>query len=213
MNNDQKQQIKLANDARILNAGYKVCDWLPILEIAQLRSLDDIKGRMSVMNALINISFGAPTYIIESWLEKHDLSQHLSTAEKKIVTANDHELTEADFNGLRWYLEGLWALMWATNMIENLEAEQHVGDNQASLMPNLEHDEDNKKIAVINSIRSETEIYTMLDYYYRLHWYCVDERLNSKQTKLDEGIIVERRRALEWIFKRSADWDNVEMST
>jgi Domain of unknown function (DUF4272) len=168
---------------------------------------------MSVMNALINISFGAPTYIIESWLEKHGLSQHLSSSEKRIVSASDHELTEADFNGLHWYLEGLWALMWASNMIDSLEAEQHVGDNQASLMPNLEHDEDNKKIAAINNLRSEIEIYSMLDYYYRLHWYCVDERLNGKQTTLDEGIIVERRRALEWVFNRSADWDNVEMST
>jgi Domain of unknown function (DUF4272) len=213
MTDDQKQQIKQANDARIVKAGYKVCDWLPILETASLRSLDDIKGRMSVMNALINISFGAPTYIIESWLEKHGLSQHLSSSEKRIVSANDHELTEADFNGLRWYLEGLWALMWASNMIDSLEAEQHVGDNQASLMPNLEHDEDNKKISVINSLRSEIEIYSMHDYYYRLHWYCVDERLNGKQTTLDEGIVVERRRALEWVFNRSADWDNVEMST
>jgi Domain of unknown function (DUF4272) len=213
MNDEQKREIKEKNDARILKAGCQVCDWLPILETPQLRSLDEIKGRMAVMNALINISFGAPTYIIESWLEKHGLSLHLSTNERRIVTANDHELKEADFNGLRWYLEGLWALMWATNMIENLAAEQHVGDNQASLMPNLEHDEDNAKIDAIAALKPEIDIYTMLDYYYRLHWYCVDARLNGRKAKLDEGIVVERRRALEWIYNRSADWDNVEMST
>lgn len=81
------------------------------------------------------------------------------------------------------------------------------------MMPDLENDEDNKKIDVLTSLRPELEIYTMLDYYYRLHWYCVDERINGRQATLNEGVVFERRRALEWAFSRSADWDNVEMST
>ncbi|MNW20348.1 hypothetical protein D3C71_2207160 [compost metagenome] len=53
----------------------------------------------------------------------------------------------------------------------------------------------------------------MLDYYYRLHWYCVDERLNGRQAKLNEGLIYERRKSLEWAFNRENEWENVEMGT
>jgi Domain of unknown function (DUF4272) len=213
MTDDEKHLIKSANDARILKAGYKVCAWLPILETPQLRSLDEIKGRMAVMNALINVSFGAPTDYINSWLEKHHLSKHLSAEETQILSTDEQKLSELELNGLRWYLEGLWALMWATKMVDKLDAEQFVGDNQASLMPDLENAEDNKKIDVLKNLRPEIEIYTMLDYYYRLHWYCVDERMNGRQAVLNEGVVYERRKALEWAYNRSADWDDVEMST
>lgn len=53
----------------------------------------------------------------------------------------------------------------------------------------------------------------MLDYHYRLHWYCVDERINGKQAKINEGIVYERRYVLEWLMDKDSDWDDVGMST
>jgi hypothetical protein len=168
---------------------------------------------MSVMNALVNIAFEAPVDIIKNWIDKYNLAGHLSDFEKGILKKDNSELTELELGTLSWYLESLWALLWVTNMIKDLEAEKHVGDNLASLVPNLQHGENNDKIAKQNSLRSELEIYKMLDYYYRLHWYCVDERLNGRQPKLNEGQIYERRRALEWVLDKQSDWDNIEMGT
>ncbi len=116
-------------------------------------------------------------------------------------------------NSLRWYLEGLWALMWATNLIDSLDETQWCGEDMMSFLPNLEIGEDNRKIDEISEIRSDVEIYTMLDYYYRLHWYCVDERINNREAKINEGIVYERRKALEWLMDNSSDWDEIEMST
>ncbi|MGB4812081.1 MAG: DUF4272 domain-containing protein [Methylophilaceae bacterium] len=214
MNDDQKRAIKTANEARIIKLGLGVNDWLPILDTPALRPLNEIKARMSVMNALINIAFDAPTALIKQWLEKHQLISHLSASEVQIINTENAALTEDALIELNWYLESLWALMWATNMIDSLNVVQHVGDNQASLLPNLEKNESNQKIDKINSIQSETSLYAMLDYYYRLHWFCVNDRLNQgKQQKVNEGLIVERRKALEWIFNRSGDWDDVAMNT
>jgi hypothetical protein len=213
MTEEQKRQIKSDNDKIINGKGYRVNDWLPILDTPALRTIDEIKGRMSVMNALINISFEAPIHIIKKWIENEGLSGFLSNSEKEILAKENEELTPIEINSLRWYLEALWALMWLTKMIDNLDAEKHVGDNLASLVPNLEQGETNKKIDKLQDIRSELELYTMLDYYYRLHWYCVDERLNGRQSKLNEGQIYERRKSLEWAYNRENDWDNVEMGT
>ncbi|KKX50142.1 DUF4272 domain-containing protein [Sphingobacterium sp. IITKGP-BTPF85] len=213
MTEEKKHQIKLENDKIIKDKGYRVNDWLPILETSSFRTLDEIKGRMSVMNALINIAFEAPVYIIKEWLENQNLLVFLSDAEKEILEKDNDELTDIEINSLNWYLESLWALMWATGMIERLAAEDYVGDHMVSLLPNLQHGETNIKLERLSKVRTEIELYTMLDYYYRLHWYCVDERLNGRQAKLNEGVIYERRKSLEWAFNRENDWDNVEMGT
>jgi hypothetical protein len=65
----------------------------------------------------------------------------------------------------------------------------------------------------LNELKSDEEIYKMLDYYYRLHWYCVDERINGRELKINEGIVYERRKVLEWLINKDSDWDNEEMST
>ena len=96
----------------------------------ELRSLADLKGRMEVLNALINVSFGAPTDYIKAWLQKHGQLKHLSTVEAQILNTDTQALSDINLNGLRWYLECLWSLMWLTNMIDTLDAAQFVGDNQ-----------------------------------------------------------------------------------
>jgi Domain of unknown function (DUF4272) len=213
MTDEQKHQIKSNNDTLIKQNGYRVNDWLPILEISSLRSIEDIKGRMSVMNALNNIAFEAPTFIIKEWIENHNLTKFLSATEKQILDKDNDDLTEMEVNSVEWYLESLWALMWLTKMIDDLEAEEHLGDNMASLLPNLEQGDDNSMIDCLQNMRQEIEIYTMLDYYYRLHWYCVDERINGRQSQLNEGQIYMRRKSLEWAFNRLSNWDKVELST
>jgi hypothetical protein len=213
MTDINREEIKKINDAIIAQKGYRVNDWLPILEIPTLKDIEEIKGRMSVMNALINIAFEAPTYIIREWIENNNLVKFLSNSEKEILKKENDDLTDFEVSSLSWYLESLWAFLWVTKMIDKLDAEIHVGDNLALLVPNLQKGEDNLKIENIKEIRSEIEIYTMLDYYFRLHWYCVDERLIGKQAKLNEGQIYERRKSLEWVNNIENDWDNAEMST
>ncbi|UOQ98717.1 DUF4272 domain-containing protein [Hymenobacter sp. 5317J-9] len=213
MTDEQKIAIKAKNDSTISHKGYRVNGWLPILETPALRPLNEIKGRMAVMNAMLNIAFNAPVHIIKNWIESHALTEFLSDSERIILSKSNNELTDFDTGSLHWYLESLWALMWATKMIDDLEAEEPVGDNMASLLPNLQKGDNNKKIDSILGLRQELEIYEMLDYYYRLHWYCVDERLNGRQAVLREGLVYERRKSLEWVCNRANDWDNVEMGT
>lgn len=213
MTDELKHEIKAKNDALISEKGYRFNAFLPILETPALRSLTEIKGRMSVMNALINIAFEAPTYIIKDWIESHNLSEFLSESENEVLKTENEDLTQLQINTLLWNLESLWAFMWLTEMIDTLNPEEFVGDSMALLLPNLQENESNDKLENLEIIRHELEVYTMLDYYYRLHWYCVDERINDREAQLNEGVIYERRKALEWAFNRESDWDEVEMST
>jgi Domain of unknown function (DUF4272) len=213
MDTAQQKTIKEANDKLILLQGYRVNQWLPILNDPKIRNLDEIKGRISVMNAMINIAFEAPTHIIKNWIIQHKLTKHLAESEQLIIDKPNDHLNNFELNSIMWYLESLWALMWVVEMIQNLEAKVKVGDNMASLLPDLENEEDNHKIENIKKLRTEIEIYTMLDYYYRLHWFCVDSRVSGIKIALTEGVIYERRKALEWVFDRDCQWDSVEMDT
>lgn len=210
---EQRIAIKEANIARIAKKNYRYIDWLPILENPNLRSQDELIGRMSVMNALINISFEAPVEIIKQWIEDQQLSHHLSTWEKEILTKTQADLDQYEINTLRWYLEALWALMWATKMIPHLDETQWNEESMASMLPNLEEGEDNHRLQEVTTMHTTEDIYTMLDFYYRLHWYCVDERLKGQEAVINEGLVYERRRALEWLINKETDWDDIEMGT
>ncbi len=207
----QQQAIKNTNQKLIADQGHKTNQWLPILSDPKIRSLEDIKGRISIMNAVINIAFEAPTHEIKNWIIKHKLTKYLSEFEQLIIDKPNDHLNNFELNSVMWYMESLWALMWCVKMIEALEANKAVGDNMAELLPNLEEQNDNSKIDKVQGLRSEIEIYTMLDYYYRLHWYVTDSRINGVKTKLIEGVVHERRKALEWVFDRGCQWDNVNM--
>jgi hypothetical protein len=213
MTEEQKNIIRENNNKIIESKKYRFNSWLPVLENPNVRSIEEVKARMSIMNALINISFEAPTSIIRKWIDKNGLNEYLSNWENEILLKDNDELSEIELNTLRWYLEGLWALMWATNLNENLDETQWCGDNMASLLPNLEQNENNDKINVLSLMKSDEDTYKMLDFYYRLHWYCVDERINGRQAKINEGIVYERRKSLEWLMDRASNWDNIEMST
>ncbi|MGQ8867355.1 DUF4272 domain-containing protein [Myroides sp. TSA_177.3] len=210
---EQRIAIKEANIARIAKKNYRYIDWLPILENPNLRSQDELIGRMSVMNALINISFEAPVEIIKQWIEANQLTAHLSDWEKEILTKTQADLDQYEINTLRWYLEALWALMWATKMIPHLDETQWNEESMASMLPNLEEGEDNHRLQEVTTMHTTEDIYTMLDFYYRLHWYCVDERLKGQEAAINEGLVYERRRALEWLINKETNWDEIEMGT
>ncbi|WP_052695119.1 DUF4272 domain-containing protein [Hymenobacter sp. AT01-02] len=208
-----RQGVKTDSEAKVLALGGRICDWLPLLDAPELREVAEVCGRMSVLNALINISFQAPVAVISAWLAQENLLGHLSPEEAAILAKDNEQLTEQELTNLRWSMESLWAMMWATRMVPTLDPVKWCGDNMASLLPNLERGESNEKLAKLQALRPAAELYQMLDYYYRLHWYCVDERLHGRAAIVSESLIYERRKALEWIYNRQYAWDDVEMST
>ncbi|HFK5512534.1 DUF4272 domain-containing protein [Elizabethkingia anophelis] len=213
MTEEEKIRVREKNNELIELKKYRFNSWLPVLEDPDIRSIDEVKGRMSVMNALINISFGAPIHVIRNWIDIQGLTKYLSGWEHEILLKTNDELSDYESNSLRWYLEGLWGLMWTTKLIDTLDETLWCGDYMAQLLPDLQENESNKKIDALSVLRTDDEIYNMLDFYYRLHWYCVDERIHGREALINEGLVYERRRALEWLINKESDWDNIEMGT
>lgn len=62
---------------------------------------------------------------------------------------------------------------------------------------------------------TSSEILDMIDLYYNYHWACVDHRINpqTKCGELNEEVVMERRRALEWLICKDKNWDRISLDT
>ena len=103
--------------------------------------------------------------------------------------------------------------MWTGELIDAMPFNEGVGNILASLCPAIQRDEDGTKLSRMR-LRPRDELFRTLDLYYRLHWWTENARLTGKDTGVVRNdIIMERRKALEWILDPGCDWDNVELST
>lgn len=206
--------VKANSERIILAAGGQTLDLLPIIGQTGLRKNSELISRSLILNALINIHFNAPTGIIKAWVEKHQLTAHLSVSERDLLTKENQELSEQERVNLFWYIEALWALMWAGSLIDELPVDRPVEDYMASLTPNVQLDEGTEKFSERMRLRPHNDLYAMLDLYYRAHWYARNAQLNGKPSgNFSIDVIMERRRSLEWLLDPKSDWDNTNSST
>ena len=187
------ETVKKESEKIIENYGGEICDWLPWIDRTNSRPIQEIIGRALVMNALINIHFEAPTNIIKEWIESHDLMRYLTDDEKSLINKSNSELSEQEITDLYWYIDALWALLWATSIIDEMPFDKPIEDFMASLCPSLEQNEGIEKFATEMKLRTTDEIFRQLDLYYRLHWWARDASLNGKESgNVSLDIIMER---------------------
>ena len=211
----EQKDRKISNEKLISDRGIKVNRYLPILsaeEGIQLRSAEEISSRVAVM-AIIN-GFASNFITAEQatkGLKNHNLWDATSPKEKDLIANPTDEKKSSE----TWKCEGIWTLLWALNINPDL------GD-QATLcdLGNIEKDRYPLKnpgefVKTNTQVRSKKEILDTADLYYRFHWACVDARIKSRQVEgLNEGIVYERRYALDWLINDSGeDWDNIALNT
>src|SRR3989344_9082385 len=133
------QNIKLQSELKIRSLGGKTPDLLPVLEYEEMvvRSREEIIGRVSVMNALLAITFKAPVSVIKKWIENQKLNKFVTDKEMLVLQKINEELSQQELTNLYWYIEAIWALLWVGSMIFELPLDKRVGDNLINLAPNL----------------------------------------------------------------------------
>jgi hypothetical protein len=209
------KSVRQKSQREITRLGGPSCDWLPWLDRTSPRSEESAVSRTLVMNAFIQIHFGAPVKVIETWIRKHGLLPHLSPSERELLAKADADLTAQEVTDLYWYIEALWALAWAGSLIPSLSIHLPVGEELARLMPNLQVDEPPDRLRSTFKLRPPAEIYQMLDLYFLAHWYARDGSLRGEETgPFNLDVIMERRKALEWVMNAEIpDWDQTPQDT
>ncbi|MGC1181384.1 DUF4272 domain-containing protein [Legionella sp.] len=208
------QEVKKQSEKIILNAGGEILDCLPIIGEVKPRSLNEIINRALIFNAVYQLNMKAPKWCLSNWIEEHELETYLRPKEWGFLYTSN-ELTNEERWELYWSLDSLWTILWATGLIETLSFDQQVGDELAGLSPNLQINENSSKYASMMKLRSTKSLYSMLDLYYRVHWWFRNNALTKKEQpkNIDINQIIARRQALEWILNSDVDWDAVNLST
>jgi hypothetical protein len=105
-------EVKSRSEAIVTEAGGQICDWLPVTEISEARELGAVVDRALILNAMLQIHFGAPTQIIAQWIEGQSLQGALTPKEKTLLAKPTKSLTEQERTDLFWNIESLWAILW-----------------------------------------------------------------------------------------------------
>ena len=199
------------------------CNGLPVIEdMAMTKSLSDICRRAVVS---LYISVWADYYLndrkelndekgllMERMKELDSLSA-LFPAEKSLIEGH---ISDKDALQLTWGIECCYMLMWALGFVETSEAIDACDEcNPQEVIRELNSFESLNDMIGKCKMREPGQILDMLDLYYNYHWACVDKsvRPEAKCGELIEGVVMERRKALEWLFENENDWSKISLDT
>ena len=169
------------------------------------RPLAEVVGRALVMNAVLNLHFRAPVEVVRRWVEAHGVAEHLSPRERALLARPNADVTAEERAELRGYLEGLWALLWAGGVADELRPDRPVPADMATLVPSLKKNEDASMLSGRMTLRPAAELAAMRDrYQQRYEAIMYDLSAPDHITRVEQ-----RRKALLWVLDPAADWDTM----
>jgi hypothetical protein len=203
-------QIKTENDAFLRSRGVPVNSSLPLIEdvdAVHAKPAQVVAKRLCAMGYIIRSAYGMPLVEVNEWIGRLDLGDALSSEERAALASGD--LSEQHKINFGWLAEGAQVLAWSLGLAE-LDHFRQCDDDLANKAP--------FKAAAKSFVASArlvplAAIQRQADLLYRMHWATVDARLNGTECPLHEGLIRERRRAIDWVYGVAEDWDDVPLDT
>jgi hypothetical protein len=198
--------------------GVKINYNLPPIEPEEeiiLRTPKEIAERVSVLAIINLVAFSSlPEEKATEYLKMNNLWGLVTPNEKEFLK----EPTDEKKNKESWKAEGIWTLMWALKIVDNLGVPDQMCDlNQISAddYPIGNSKDPNSFIQKHSESRTKAEILDANDLYYRMYWTCVNTRLNRHEINgLNSGVVYERYYALNWLINyMDEEWDNISCDT
>lgn len=216
----EERKKKSINKIRTLGIVYNPN--LPMVESSadvKLKSLDEICQR-AIANILAiqlacDIAQGGDYEKSKAFfwnlIERYGVQDKLLKKERKLFEGG---YTQQDAIDVSWTYECYWSLVWALGLIGDIEQANQICDCEKAvkLVSSCQtYDEFKDKC----KLRDIEKILDMLDLYYRYHWACVEKRIRPEVPigNLDSGVVMERRRGLEWLISEETDWNDISLDT
>ena len=195
---------------------------LPVIEDAsqvRLRNIDEVCKKAIATYLTIQVAFDDEAGkdhqetldFFNEYFERYDSHNYLNDNEKKIIDGTADRQTRVN---VVWNYDTVWALLWYLGCVDDFKN------------PNMELSVEKMTDLIIscndyNDFKSKTnpkdieEVLDMLDLYYRYHWATVDHRINPSIEigPLNEEVVMERRRGLEWLISDEDDWSDISLDT
>jgi hypothetical protein len=202
------------NNKLIKEMGLPVLESLPVVEddsLVALRSPQDVAARCLATEFCAIKGESQDQKLVESLIKDYSAGGYFSPSELSFIQSTaPSKQNLIDFS---WQYECAHVFLWAMNVRDRLAAPNEVcpvADDAKAIKSVGPADFVSKA-----KLRSTGEILDAADLYYRLHWAAIEIRLKGlKSDKVDEGIVRERHRALNWLIRyMNQDWDHVATDT
>ncbi|WP_165840744.1 DUF4272 domain-containing protein [Pseudomonas sp. SDI] len=207
MNYFEVRSKSLADSEKL---GFPRADILPILdEELVIRPVEEIIDRALVLSVVVAVSYGFPRNKALSWLEKESLTDSLSSLELKFVKSSS-QLSQV----FQVQVEALCAFAWGLGYLPTLDFSAASPNHLVSVFPDFKVLESARRFREKARLLPVSDMVSALDLAYCLHWGISHARLGGGIVpgKVPPHVIVERHRALEWMFS-SVDWDDISLDT
>ena len=208
------EKIKIKNTKVLRKNGINVIEHLAYLENPKFRESKKVAKRMMTLLGLFQLHLKAPNGMIKKWIDENELTNILTTEESEFLKKDYKKLPKQNQIDIYWYIEAIWTFAWIGGFHDNLTFNTGVENSLASHLPNIERNESAKPFIDKFKFRKEIEIFTMLDKFYRAHWFARNNNLKGiTSEKVELDIILERRKALEFTCYDEFDWDEISLDT
>ncbi len=190
--------------------GLPVFDNLPPLEEENditLKTPREIAERILMLSYLNCTAFDPELRNrITGFLKEEGLWGKISPKEKLLFEKS--EFNDDDITIIAWRAESIWMLLWSINKSDHLNfPPEEVNFNSIfkHLPPFLNSTED---FVTSATLRPATEILDQADLLFRLNWIFYQAQSNNLNiTEFNDGIILERYFAINWVINLRSNWD------
>ncbi len=186
-------------------------------DFAWMRRATDVADRCHAIAAALALAHRAPLQTVRDAIDEHGLERSLAAREIELlhvlegVAERDEDELQRLLVDISWREEALHALLWSLGLVAQLPADEMCPRRPAyeRLAPGLDPARAPRDLR----LRPVGELAAMLDFYYLLHWHARKAQYHGDvwDYEIAPGVVLERRRALEWLFQDSA-WDDVDLA-
>ena len=182
-----------------------------------VRNTDEIAKRAAACLLCVQIAcdianndYEESVKFFKTLLEKYGVLNLLNSKENRII---DGSYSMQDAIDMDWAYEAYWALCWCLGLVDDLSDGSKICDCDAAISF-LMNTKSMKEFIDNCNIRSKEEILDMQDLYYRYQWAINDKKVNPDSSigELDPSVVIERRRALEWVLSNENDWYDIDLN-
>ncbi|MFT5823400.1 MAG: hypothetical protein ACI8ZM_004661 [Crocinitomix sp.] len=213
-----QQKRKTENELVLEQHEIKVNKNLPCIESeaeTTIRTVKEIAERVTILTFTNAVAFNQlPGEKAIEVIKRYELWDMVTPKEREFL----ENPTEKQKSIETWKCEGIWTLMWALQIVNDLGFPNEMAE--LSKIPMEEYPLGNEKdpnefIAKQTKTVAKAEIMNMNDRFYRMSWACVDLRLKGEEMKtVHPGVVYERHYALNWLINyQGAEWDDITCNT
>ncbi|HAQ63386.1 MAG TPA: DUF4272 domain-containing protein [Ruminococcaceae bacterium] len=215
------EQRRAENNEKIKNLGIACYEKLPVLEDAsqvKIRPEEEICKKAIATLLAIQVAFDALNDDFENskamfnkFINEYGVSGCLNEKENNVLNG---KYTKQDLYDLTWSYETYWSLVWALGIVDDISIPSSPCDCERAIRivgDCKDFSEFKKQV----KMRDIDEILDMLDLYYRYHWATTEHRIRPDTPigDLNDEVVTERRKGLEWLISDVYDWNEISLDT